>query len=133
MSEGFDIHHQVKERRAEVDRRLAELGANILEAEGATEYAYRYRIAFEGDRRRLANYVEDVDGAEILSIGLGLELIKDLATRRRSPASTACRASSARTHSGTPGWRPSPTSISARRTLTGPIRSPTSRSSTTAS
>jgi glutamate synthase domain-containing protein 1 len=78
MSKGFDIHGQVKQRRAEVDRRLAELGAKILEAEPATEYAFRYRIAYEGDRRRLANYVEDVDGAEILSMGLGLELIKDL-------------------------------------------------------
>src|SRR6201981_1955650 len=78
MSQGFDIHHQVKERRAEGDRRLAELGAKVLQAESATEYAFRYRIAFDGDRRRLANYIEDVDGAEILSIGLGLELIKDL-------------------------------------------------------
>src|ERR1700739_4790780 len=78
MLEGFDIHHQVKERRAEVDRRLAELGATVLQAEAATEYAFRYRLAFDGDRRRLANYIEDVEGAEILSMGLGLELIKDL-------------------------------------------------------
>ena len=78
MSKGFDIHRQVKERRSEVDRRLGELGAKILEADAATEYAFRYRIAFDGDRRRLADYLEDVDGAEILSLGLGLELIKDL-------------------------------------------------------
>jgi hypothetical protein len=78
MSKGFDIHHQVRQRRAEVDRRLAELDATILESESATEYAFRYRIAYDGDRRRLANYIEDVDGAEILSMGLGLELIKDL-------------------------------------------------------
>ena len=44
----------------------------------ATEYAYRLRIDYDGDLRRLANYIEDVDGAEILSIGHGLELIKDL-------------------------------------------------------
>ena len=78
MSKGFDIHHQVQERRAEVDRRLAELGAKILEADAATEYAFRYRIAFEGDLRRLADFLEDVEGAEILSMGHGLELIKDL-------------------------------------------------------
>ena len=35
--------------------------------------------------------------------------------------------------SATPAWPPSPTSTSARRTPTGPIRSATSRSSTTAS
>jgi len=78
MSKGFDIHNQVKARRAEVDKRLVEMGAKILEELEATEYAFRYRIAFEGDRRRLADYIEDVDGAEILSMGLGLELIKDL-------------------------------------------------------
>ena len=83
MSKGFDIHRQVKERRAEVDRRLGELGAKILDESAATEYAFRYRIAFDGDRRRLADYVEDIDGAEILSMGLGLELIKDLGDAAR--------------------------------------------------
>jgi glutamate synthase domain-containing protein 1 len=83
MSKGFDIHRQVKERRTEVDRRLGELGAKILEATAATEYAFRYRIAYEGDRRRLADYIEDIDGAEILSIGVGLELIKDLGDAAR--------------------------------------------------
>src|SRR5215813_15379590 len=78
MKKGFDIHHQVKDRRAEVDRRLKELGAQILKEDDATEYAYRYRIKFGGDRRRLADYIEDVEGAEILSLGHALELIKDL-------------------------------------------------------
>src|SRR5271170_1511218 len=78
MSKGFDIHRQVKERLVEVRRRLGELGAKIIEDNEATEYAYRFRIGYEGDLRRLANYVEDIDGAEILSIGRGLELIKDL-------------------------------------------------------
>ncbi len=78
MKKGFDIHRQVKDRRATVDARLKELGAEILMAEEATEYAFRYRIAYDGDRRRLADYIEDIDGAEILSLGLGLELIKDL-------------------------------------------------------
>jgi glutamate synthase domain-containing protein 1 len=78
MAKGFDIHRHVKERRAEIDRRLTELGAKTIEADEATEYAFRYRIAFAGDRRKLADYLEDVEGAEILSMGLGLELVKDL-------------------------------------------------------
>src|SRR5271166_3387416 len=78
MSKGFKIHEQVKERRNEIERRLVELGAKILEEDMATEYAFRFRIDFEGDLRRLANFIEDVEGAEILSIGHGLELIKDL-------------------------------------------------------
>src|SRR5215469_4664559 len=83
MSKGFDIHHQVKKRRAEVGERLAELGAHIVEEVEATEYAYRYRIQYDGDRRRLADYIEDIDGAEILSMGHGLELIKDLGDAAR--------------------------------------------------
>src|SRR5262245_59705057 len=78
MTKGFDIHQQVKARRAEVDRRLKELGAKLIKEEDATEYAYRYRISYGGDRRKLADYIEDVEGAEILSLGHALELIKDL-------------------------------------------------------
>ena len=65
-------------RKVEVDRRIAELGGQILEQDLATEYAYRYRLRFGGDLRKLSDYIEDIDGAEILSIGHGLELIKDL-------------------------------------------------------
>jgi len=83
MAKGFDIHHKVKERRAEVDKRLQELGATILSADEATEYAFRYRLRFAGDRRKLADYIEDVEGAEIMSLGLGLELIKDLGDANR--------------------------------------------------
>jgi glutamate synthase domain-containing protein 1 len=83
MSKGFEIHRQVKERRSEIERRLAELDAKILEEDIATEYAFRFRITYEGDLRRLANYIEDVEGAEILSIGHGLELIKDLGDAAR--------------------------------------------------
>lgn len=83
MAKGFDIHHQVRERRAQVDKRLAELGASIIDQDEATEYAYRYRLEYSGDRRKLADYIEDIDGAEILSLGLGLELIKDLGDAAR--------------------------------------------------
>ena len=78
MKHGFKIHDEVKARKAEVDKRLKELGANIVQAENATEYAFRYTLDFGGDKKKLANYIEDIDGAEILSLGYGLELIKDL-------------------------------------------------------
>ncbi len=74
----FAIHQQIKDRRAEVDRRIAELGATVSKAEEATEYAYRYTLSYDGDLRKLAAFIEDVDGAEILSLGRGLELVKDL-------------------------------------------------------
>ena len=78
VARGFDIHRQVRERRAEVDRRLEELGVEVVKVEDATEYAYRYRIRYRGDMRRLADYVEDVASTEILSFGTRLELVKDL-------------------------------------------------------
>ena len=75
---GFQIHDEVKERQAEVDRRMEEMGARVTDKDIATEYARRYRFAFDGDMKRLADYIEDVEDVEILSIGQGLELIKDL-------------------------------------------------------
>src|SRR5215471_12528897 len=83
MHKGFDIHRQVKERRAEVDARIKSLGGRIIGAEEATEYAFRYKISFSGDLRRFSDYIEDVEGAEILSIGTALELIKDLGDANR--------------------------------------------------
>jgi glutamate synthase domain-containing protein 1 len=75
---GFKIHDQVKERKAEVDKRLQEMGAKVDHADQATEYAYRYIFTFDGDMKRLSDYIEDIDNAEILSIGHALELVKDL-------------------------------------------------------
>ena len=75
---GFQIHDEVKERQAEVDRRMEEMGARVTEKDIATEYARRYRFTLDGDMKRLADYIEDVEEVEILSIGHGLELIKDL-------------------------------------------------------
>ena len=75
---GFEIHDRIKQRQAEVDERLGELGAKILERHQATEYASRYVLDYDGDTRELANFIEDIEGAEILSLGRGLELIKDL-------------------------------------------------------
>ncbi len=75
---GFRIAKQIAERKDTVDARLEELGAKNIRPEKVREYAYRYRFAFEGDLRRLANFIEDVEGAEILSLGKSLELVKDL-------------------------------------------------------
>jgi len=78
MSSGFDIHRQVIERKAAVDTRLEEMGAQIVKKEDATEYAFRYQFKFGGDLKRLIDFLEDIEGVEILSVGKALELIKDM-------------------------------------------------------
>jgi glutamate synthase domain-containing protein 1 len=78
LKKGFQIHDDVKERQAEVDRRMEEMGVRLTKKEVVTEYACRYRFTFDGEMKRLADYLEDVEDVEILSIGHGLELIKDL-------------------------------------------------------
>ena len=78
LNSGFDIHQQIKDRRAIVDSRLEEMGAEIISQDTVTEYAFRYSFRKEGDLHRLADYIEDVEGAEILSLGSALELVKDL-------------------------------------------------------
>ena len=78
LDTGFEIRDQIKHRRAEVDNRIQSLGGTILSAEQATDYAHLVRVQYDDDLRRFADYVEDVDGTEILSIGSALELVKDL-------------------------------------------------------
>jgi glutamate synthase domain-containing protein 1 len=75
---GFNIHRLIKERKQEVEQRMQELGAEIIDKEDATEYALRYHFRLDGDLRRLIDFIEDIDGVEILSVGKALELIKDL-------------------------------------------------------
>ncbi len=72
------IREKIKARKEQVDARLKELGAKTREAVAATEYAFRYRLRYPGDTRELAEAIEQIEGAEVLSFGSALELIKDL-------------------------------------------------------
>ena len=78
MSSGRGIYAELERRVSKIDEILQENGVEVKDKIKATEYALRYVIKFEGDMGRLANHIEEVKGAEILSIGNGLELIKDL-------------------------------------------------------
>jgi hypothetical protein len=72
------IREKIRERQAEVDKRLAEMGATTITVNEATPYAFRYRLRYDGDTSKLATEIEQIDGAEVLSFGNALELIKDL-------------------------------------------------------
>lgn len=78
LRRGFKIREEIKERRAEVDHRLKEMAANVIETQDATAYAFKYVFEYQGELKRLVDYLEDIDGVELLSIGHGLELVKDL-------------------------------------------------------
>ncbi len=74
----FDFAERLERHRNEVEARLSKIGANVERVEGETEYAYRAQIRYDGDLKALADYVEDVPGCEVLSLGHSLEIVKDL-------------------------------------------------------
>ena len=78
MARGRGVHQVIKDRIAEVESILAEHGAAIKDRQDATEYALRYVLTHDGDTAKMAEHIEETSGVEILSMGSGLELIKDL-------------------------------------------------------
>ena len=75
---GFDFKERLERHRQEVETRLSKIGASIDRVERETEYAYRAKVRYEGDLKSLADYLEDVPGCEVLSLGHSLEIVKDL-------------------------------------------------------
>ena len=74
----FEYNDRLRRHRAEVERRLESLGAKVHELEEETEYAFRVTVEYDGDLKRLADFVEDVPDVEVLSLGHSLEIVKDL-------------------------------------------------------
>lgn len=75
---GFDFTDRLERHRAEVESRLGKIGAGIDEMSGDPEYTVRAKIRYEGDLKELADYLEDIPGCEVLSLGHTLEIVKDL-------------------------------------------------------
>jgi glutamate synthase domain-containing protein 1 len=75
---GFDFSERLERHRLEVESRLSKIGASIDRVQGDTEYAYRASVRYGGDLKALADYLEDVPGCEVLSLGHSLEIIKDI-------------------------------------------------------
>ncbi len=74
----FDFRDRLERNRLEVESRLNKIGASIDRVESETDYAYRAVVRYDGDVKALADYLEDVPGCEVLSLGHSLEIVKDL-------------------------------------------------------
>jgi methylamine---glutamate N-methyltransferase subunit A len=74
----FEFSDRLVRNRAEVERRMKALGANVREVENDTEYAFEIKFDYSGDLKALADRVEDIKDAEVLSLGHALEIVKDL-------------------------------------------------------
>ncbi len=74
----FDFKERLERHRQEVESRLHKIGASVDRVERETEYAYRATVRYDGDMKALADYLEDVPGCEVLSLGHSLEIVKDL-------------------------------------------------------
>jgi glutamate synthase domain-containing protein 1 len=82
----YEFAERLERNRAEVESRLTQLGARVIEVEEETDYALRATIEYDGDLKTLADYVEDVPNCEVLSLGHSLEIVKDL-----GDAETVCK------------------------------------------
>jgi len=75
---GHGVHKLIADRIARVDAILEEHGAKVKSKEAPQEHALRYVLTHDGDTPSMAEHIEEDKGTEILSMGNGLELIKDL-------------------------------------------------------
>lgn len=78
MERGRGIHAVLEERMEAVDAVLKEHGANVKAKDRVRPYALRYVLTHDGDTGAMAGHIEEIEDVEILSMGSGLELIKDL-------------------------------------------------------
>jgi hypothetical protein len=74
----IDFEDGLRRHRREVEQRLKGAGATIKAIEDINEYTLSITLTHEGDIRQLADSVESVPDAEVLSAGHALEIVKDL-------------------------------------------------------
>ena len=74
----FDFADRLRRQKTEVESRVRALGAQVSDVKTTTEHAMTVTFGFDGDLKQLADYVEDIRGTEVLSLGRALEIVKDL-------------------------------------------------------
>jgi methylamine---glutamate N-methyltransferase subunit A len=74
----LDFEDVLRRHRREVSQRLAAAGAQVRGVEEINPYTLSITMAYDGELKQLADYVESVPSAEVLSAGHALEIVKDL-------------------------------------------------------
>ncbi len=75
----FEFEERLRRNRREVQRRMADTGATVLEVTDPTPHAMTVTFSYDGeDLKAIADRVEDIHGVEVLSLGHTLEIVKDL-------------------------------------------------------
>jgi glutamate synthase domain-containing protein 1 len=83
-TEPEDVDHAetLRRRRRHTEAKLRAAGAHVLSAEEINPYTFTATLHYDGDLKRLADYVESVPRVEVLSLGHALEIVKDLGDAR---------------------------------------------------
>jgi glutamate synthase domain-containing protein 1 len=74
----LEFADNLRRHRHEIDTRLRAAGADVRSIEAVNEYTLSITLSYDGDIKQLADHVESVTDAEVLSAGHALEIIKDL-------------------------------------------------------
>jgi methylamine---glutamate N-methyltransferase subunit A len=75
----FEFDQRIRRNRAEVRRRLEVAGAGVLDTVDTSPHAMTITFSYGGDDLKvLADRIEDIRGAEVLSLGHTLEIVKDI-------------------------------------------------------
>ncbi|MBV8953175.1 MAG: class II glutamine amidotransferase [Solirubrobacterales bacterium] len=74
----LDFEDTLRRHRREVSQRLAAAGAQVRGVEEINPYTLSITMTYDGELKQLADYVESVPSAEVLSAGHALEIVKDL-------------------------------------------------------
>jgi methylamine---glutamate N-methyltransferase subunit A len=74
----FEFEERLERHQRDVLARLKAAGATVHTVDEETQYAYRVTLGYDGGLKELADRVESVPDAEVLSLGHSLEIVKDL-------------------------------------------------------
>lgn len=77
-SRQIEREERLERTHAEFVARLSKVGATVEALTRSTEYAVRATLRYDGELKPLVDYVEDIPGCQVLSIGRSLEIVKDL-------------------------------------------------------